>query len=87
MPIALLLSKKCVNSVGRTGINAHKNLIVNNIPKSLIFFVFAPYYPSGGKNEKYGRVACQDYSSSNTMMVGIFSTPTYHFFDSQKGGR
>lgn len=39
----MLLSKKCVNSRGRTGINAHKNLIVNNMPKSLIFFVFAPY--------------------------------------------
>lgn len=87
MPIALLLSKKCVNSVGRAGINAHKNLIVKDILKSLIFLVFAPYYPSGGKNAKYGRVACQDYSSSNTMIVGIFSTSTYHFFDSQKGGR
>ena len=83
----MLLTKKCVNSRGRARTNSHKNLTINNILKSLIFFVFAPYYPSGGKNAKYGRVACQDYSSSNTMMVGIFSTSTYHFFDSQKGGR
>lgn len=87
MPIAMLLSKKYVNSVGRVGINAHKNLIVKDILKSLIFFVFAPYYPSGGKNEKYGRVACQDYSSSNTMMIGKRMPSTQHFFDSQKGGR
>lgn len=65
----------------------HNILAYNDKQKSLIFLVFAPYYPSGGKNAKYGRVACQDYSSYNTMMVGIFSTPTYHFFDSQKGGR
>lgn len=83
----MLLSKKCVKSGGRAGINAHKNLTINNILKSLIFLVFASYYPSGGKNAKYGRVACQDYSSSNTMMIGIFSTSTYPFFDSQKGGR
>ena len=87
MPIAMLLSKKCVNSRGRTGINAHKNLIVKDILKSLIFLVFAPYCSFVGKNAKYGRLACQEYSSSNTMMVGIFSTPTYHFYDSQKGGR
>ena len=83
MPIAMLLSKKCVNSGGRTGINAHKNLIVKDILKPLIFLVFAPYYPFVGKNAKYGRVACQDYSSSNTMMVGKMFTPNYMVMKNQ----
>lgn len=87
MPIAMLLSKKCVNSVGRVGINAHKNLTIKDILKSLILFVFAPYYPAGGKNAKYGRVACQDYSSSNTLMVRMGMPSAHLFFDSQKGGR
>lgn len=68
----MLLSKKCVNSGGRTGINAHKNLIVKDILKSLIFLVFAPYCHCDGKNAKYREVDCQEYSSSNTVMVGIF---------------
>lgn len=83
----MLLSKKCVTSGRRTRINSHKNLIINNILKSLIFLVFALDCLSDGKNEKYRGVVCQKYSSSNTMMVGIFSTSTYHFFDSQKDGR
>ena len=79
----MLLTKKCVNSGGRVGINAHKNLIVNNILKSLIFFVFALYCSFVGKNAKYGRVACQDYSSSNTMMIGKMFTPNYMVMKNQ----
>lgn len=83
----MLLSKKCVKSGGRMIAKQHKTLAYNNILKSLIFLVFAPYCPFGSKNAKYREVACQDYSSSNPMMVYIFSTSDHHFFDSQKGER
>ena len=65
----------------------HNILVYNNIQNLLIFLVFATYCPFGSKNAKYREVACQDYSSSNPMMVYIFSTSDHHFFDSQKGGR
>lgn len=65
----------------------HKTLAYNNILKSLIFLVFAPYCPFVGKNAKYREVDCQEYSSSNTVMIHKRMPSTHHFFDSQKGGR
>ena len=87
LPIAVLLAKKSLKSREQITRKLYNILVYNDILKSLIFLVFAPFCPFVDKNAKYGRIACQDYSSTNAMMVYIFSTSTHHFFDSQKGGR